>query len=69
VTFPQGFEVSQGTRLELAVRTTNPKMPSIHVGISQMPKPTAPVTPVSAPIKAATPPANPPRVSSVAPAQ
>ncbi|HSU53106.1 MAG TPA: DUF1573 domain-containing protein [Candidatus Dormibacteraeota bacterium] len=55
LSFPQGFEMGQGEKVEFEVKTTHPQFPVIKVPVVQLPKPAlppvAPVTPVGAPAK------------------
>lgn len=41
LSFPQGFELPQGTKAEFTVKSDNARFPLIKVPISQMPKPVA----------------------------
>ncbi len=47
--FPAGFEIAQGERVELSVRSSHPQFPSIKVPIVQAPRPPPPVMPMGAP--------------------
>jgi hypothetical protein len=67
VTFPQGFEVPQGTQAELTVKSTHPRFPLIKVPISQTPKAAAAPHPTIIPIQA-QPPAAPPPTTAARPA-
>jgi len=66
LSFPQGFEVTQGQPLELQIKSSHPNFPVIKIPITQMARPAQPVTPVpvrspagSAPSAAIAPPQPP----------
>lgn len=46
LTFPMGFEIPPGQRVEFTVKTSLPNHPLITVPIMQLPKPAVPVAPV-----------------------
>jgi len=54
LTFPPGFELSQGSKAEFTVKSDHPKFPLIKVPITQLPKPVVAPVPVAQP---PTPPA------------
>ncbi len=53
LTFPAGFEIAQGTKTELSIKTSSQRTPVIKIPVLQMPHPQSPVitpiTPVPAP--------------------
>jgi hypothetical protein len=56
MTFPQGFDLAQGSKAEFTVKSDHPKFPLIKVPITQLPKPVvAPVVPVAQPPTPAAP--------------
>jgi hypothetical protein len=66
LTFPKGFELAQGARAELSVKTSHPRMPLAKVVVTQMPRPMTPVpvaVPIAPPVPAATP-AAPPKTAA-----
>ncbi len=74
LTFPKGFEIAQGEKVELSIKSSHPQFPLIKVPVMQMPRPITPaplspaVPPTIVPLKAipasaATPPP-PPRAAT-----
>jgi hypothetical protein len=51
--FPQGFEIPPGRPVEMSVKTSNPKFPTVTVHVMQLPHPRQPVQPAP-PAPAAT---------------
>ena len=47
--FPAGFEIAQGERVELSVRSSHPQFPSIKVPVVQAARPAPPVMPLGTP--------------------
>ncbi|MCX6925667.1 MAG: hypothetical protein NT154_21020, partial [Verrucomicrobia bacterium] len=43
--FPAGFEIAQGEKVELSIKSNHPQFPIIRVPIVQPPRPTPPVVP------------------------
>ncbi len=43
--FPAGFEIAQGEKVELSVKSNHPQFPTIKVPVVQPPRPAAPVAP------------------------
>jgi hypothetical protein len=50
LTFPAGFELAQGTRIELSIKTSNSRTPVIRVPVAQLPRPAAPPVPAIQPL-------------------
>jgi hypothetical protein len=69
--FPQGFEIPPGKQVEMSVKTSNPRYPTITVHVMQMPRPRTPVpqpAPVPVPAHASIPVPTVTQVQSPAPA-
>ena len=49
VNFPMGFEMAQGEKVELSVKSNHPQFPMIKVPVIQAPRPTPPVVPLGTP--------------------
>ena len=52
---PEGFEIAQGQKVELSLKSNHPKFPVINVPITQMQRPTPPVVPPGVSIKPGPP--------------
>jgi nitrate reductase NapAB chaperone NapD len=64
--FPQGFQITPGQQVELSLKTSHPKFPTVKVPVVQMPRPQAPAPPTPPPPVVAPAPAGAP--ASPAPA-
>jgi hypothetical protein len=49
LSFPVGFEIAQGERVELSVKSSHPQFPTIKVPVIQPPRPAPSVVPVGTP--------------------
>jgi len=49
LSFPQGFEISQGEQVVLSIKSSHPQYPVIKVPIIQTPRPPQPIAPVKLP--------------------
>ena len=47
--FPAGFEIAQGEKVELSVKSNHPQFPTIKVPIMQPARPAPPAMPAGAP--------------------
>jgi hypothetical protein len=47
--FPQGFEITPGQPVELTIKTSHPKFPTVKVAVMQMPRPQPPAPPTPPP--------------------
>jgi len=66
--FPQGFQVPPGQRIELSVKSSNPRIPVIKVPVMQLARPAVPMLPApAAPAAVRTPTLAPRPVAAPAP--
>jgi hypothetical protein len=47
--FPAGFEMAQGQKVEVSVKSNHPQFPTIKVPVVQQPRPAPSVVPVGTP--------------------
>jgi len=55
VSFPAGFEMAQGEKVELSVKSNHPQFPAIKVPVIQPPRPARSVVPLGTPAVPASP--------------
>ena len=55
VSFPAGFEMAQGEKVELSLKSNHPQFPMIKVPVIQPPRPAPPVVPLGTPAVAPSP--------------